>query len=84
LTKAEHHAVLDAIVASFLEANPDKLPSTTTVLELIEWHHRQVTSVDYTRVGAVQCSRCGQFLSATRVEMRLTLCSDCDRSHRRR
>jgi hypothetical protein len=86
LADRARHAVLDAIVASYLEVNPTKLPSTTTVLELIEWHHQTVVgaSVDYTRVGAVQCARCGQFLSATRVEMRLTLCSDCDRSHRRR
>jgi hypothetical protein len=84
VTTAERHAVLDAIVASFLEAHPTKLPSTTTVLELIEWHAHQGAAVDYTRVSAAQCARCGQFLSATRTEMRLTLCSHCDGSHRRR
>jgi hypothetical protein len=86
LDAVARHAVLDSIVASYLEANPTKLPSTTTVLELGEWHYQTVVgaSVDHTRVGAVQCARCGQYLSTTRVEMRLALCSNCDRSHRRR
>lgn len=39
---------------------------------------------DASKVDRPRCSRCGEFLSATRVEMRLTVCADCDRSHRRR
>jgi hypothetical protein len=80
----ERHAVLDAIVASFLEANADKLPSTTTVLELIEWHHRTLVDQAPIAKAAVQCRRCGEFLSAVRVEMRLSTCGFCGHGSQRR
>jgi hypothetical protein len=41
--RAQHeklHRALDELVACFLLAHPEKRPSTTTVLELIEWSHR--------------------------------------------
>jgi hypothetical protein len=38
--RAQHetlHKALDELVACFLLANPEKRPSTTTVLELVLW-----------------------------------------------
>ena len=32
---------LDSVVASYLNEHPDKVPSSTTVLELIEWTGRK-------------------------------------------
>lgn len=74
------HSDLDGLVAAFLEQNPTARPSTSTILELLEWSAR--------RLHAARCSGCGEFLSAVRVEMGLARCSDCEgrrprRRHRR-
>ena len=42
--KARHealHAALDELVADWMVHNPAKLPSASTVLELVEWSHEQ-------------------------------------------
>jgi hypothetical protein len=48
LSRAEHlaqhrllHASLDELIADFLTHNRDKLPSTTTLMELMAWSHQQ-------------------------------------------
>jgi hypothetical protein len=35
------HQALDELVADFLTHNPDKRPSTATIMELIKWSHEQ-------------------------------------------
>lgn len=84
------HEALDHLVAMYLQDNPTRLPSTTTVLDLIEWSAAR--SFEAARAAAVaaadradavcvaegRCLGCGQFLSATRVEMRIERCSRCD------
>ena len=37
----ELHRALDELVADFIVCNADKHPSNTTVLELVQWSHRQ-------------------------------------------
>jgi len=39
----ELHRSLDELLADFLMHNTDKLPSTTTVFELLNWSHKQTT-----------------------------------------
>lgn len=41
LSTLERHALLDELVAAYLAAHPAALPSTITVLELIQWSHAQ-------------------------------------------
>jgi hypothetical protein len=35
------HGALDALVAAYMVAHPKKLPSTTSVFELMTWSHQQ-------------------------------------------
>ena len=35
------HKELDELVADFIIHNKDKLPSTTTIIELMEWSYEQ-------------------------------------------
>jgi hypothetical protein len=42
-TNKQLHTALDTLLAQFLIANPDKRPSTTTVLELAAWSHARLT-----------------------------------------
>jgi hypothetical protein len=35
------HGAFDELVADFLEHHREKMPSTTTVMELMQWSHRQ-------------------------------------------
>lgn len=39
----ELHRKLDELVADYLLHNPGKLPSTTTLMELMQWSHGQTT-----------------------------------------
>jgi hypothetical protein len=44
------HNALDELVADFLKHHRDRLPSATTVTELIQWSHTQTvdpTEIDY-------------------------------------
>jgi hypothetical protein len=81
------HQALDELVACYLAENGDRRPSTTTVLELIEWSARR--NFEAARVAAVEaasiaadaegrCTGCGRFLSVERRRMRIDRCSDCD------
>jgi hypothetical protein len=81
------HDVLDGLVAAYLDANPHKRPSSTTVLELIEWSAAQPTAIELQTTSVAEttpaaeghrCERCGKFLSATRIEMRIRRCGGCD------
>ena len=70
------HQALDELLAGFLAEHPDKRPSTTTVLELLEWSAAR--GADAPPPDGVRCARCQQFLSETRREMRIRFCSACD------
>jgi hypothetical protein len=35
------HGVLDVLVAEFLDANPNKFPSETSIYELMVWSYHQ-------------------------------------------
>lgn len=41
----ELHRALDELVADFIN-HTEKLPSTTTVMELVRWSHRQTQNPD--------------------------------------
>ena len=77
------HDALDTLVAAYLNEHPDKRPSTTTVLELLEWSAARAAAGAGEAIAAevasgVRCARCQQFLSASRIAMRITRCSKCD------
>jgi len=40
----ELHSKLDELVADFLIHNICKIPSQTTILELMEWSHKQINN----------------------------------------
>jgi citrate synthase len=53
MTNEEHierhkklHKNLDELMADFI-SNTDKMPSQTTVMELIEWSHKQTVEPDH-------------------------------------
>lgn len=41
LSDRQLHTALDILLAQFLTANPDKLPSKTSVLELAAWSYER-------------------------------------------
>jgi hypothetical protein len=41
LLAEQAHIGLDLLIAEFLLANPGKTPSTTTLMELVEWSHNR-------------------------------------------
>lgn len=58
MTREEHierhkklHKNFDELIADFI-SNTDKMPSQTTVMELIEWSHKQTVEPDHEEPGA--------------------------------
>lgn len=56
MTEQEHkerhaflHGYLDELIADYLSCNRDKLPSNTTVMELMQWSHRQTLNPETPR-----------------------------------
>ena len=36
------HLALDELLADYIEHNPEKLPTKSTIMELVIWSHQQV------------------------------------------
>jgi hypothetical protein len=77
VTKDEHrerhlllHAALDELMADFLTQNRPKLPSNTTVMELMVWSHAQTIEPVEPTVGMTAAEMWDQ-ISATTQETRL-------------
>lgn len=70
-----------------LRAMPDENRPDVAIMALLDAAVRIVRFHNPGMDSAAACAelaKVGEFLSATRIAMRLTRCSKCDRSHRRR